>query len=395
MIIGFPNIHVLNYDKGLFIICEWGTLRESLKKTLFMPEILHRLSVVLPDRSYPLVIGRGLVGEGLACLNIRPRRCVVVSDETVYPLYGPALARAFPEAPAFVLPAGEASKSWGYLQKLTAFCLDHRVDRDTLIVALGGGVVGDLAGFAASILLRGLPIVHIPTTLLSQVDSAIGGKTAINTPQGKNLVGTFYQPSGVMMDIDVLSSLPADQMLAGYGEILKYALLGKADFFDFLEGNVQSLLNKDPSVLAHVLSISAQMKADIVGSDEREQGQRALLNLGHTFGHAIEQVSGFSVLHGHAVLRGLSLAADLSHRLGFLPEDQNARIQRHISSLPLTLNLASFAVPDVMQAMQVDKKKKDDVLTFILLNRIGEAFIHKQPVPPAVIEDVWRAGGAV
>jgi 3-dehydroquinate synthase len=132
-----------------------------------------------------------------------------------------------------------------------------------------------------------------------------------------------------------------------------------------------------------------------VGSDEREQGQRALLNLGHTFGHAIEQVSGFSVLHGHAVLRGLSLAADLSHRLGFLPEDQNARIQRHISSLPLTLNLASFAVPDVMQAMQVDKKKKDDVLTFILLNRIGEAFIHKQPVPPAVIEDVWRAGGAV
>jgi 3-dehydroquinate synthase len=395
MIIGFPNIHVLNYDKGLFIICEWGTLRVFLKKTLFMPEILHRLSVVLPDRSYPLVIGRGLVGEGLACLNIRPRRCVVVSDETVYPLYGPTLARALPEAPAFVLPAGEASKSWECLQKLTAFCLDHRVDRDTLMVALGGGVVGDLAGFAASILLRGLPIVHIPTTLLSQVDSAIGGKTAINTPQGKNLVGTFYQPSGVMMDIDVLSSLPADQMLAGYGEILKYALLGKADFFDFLEGNVQSLLNKDPSVLAHVLSISAQMKADIVGSDEREQGQRALLNLGHTFGHAIEKVSGFSVLHGHAVLRGLSLAADLSHRLGFLPEDQNARIQRHISSLPLTLNLASFAVSDVMQAMQVDKKKKDDVLTFILLNRIGEAFIHKQPVPPAVIEDVWRAGGAV
>ena len=372
-----------------------GYIKGLLEKDFFMPEILHRLSVVLPDRSYPLVIGRGLVGEGLACLNIRPRRCVVVSDETVYPLYGPALARALPEAPAFVLPAGEASKSWGYLQKLTAFCLDHRVDRDTLIVALGGGVVGDLAGFAASILLRGLPIVHIPTTLLSQVDSAIGGKTAINTPQGKNLVGTFYQPSGVMMDIDVLSSLPADQMLAGYGEILKYALLGKADFFDFLEGNVQSLLNKDPSVLAHVLSISAQMKADIVGSDEREQGQRALLNLGHTFGHAIEQVSGFSVLHGHAVLRGLSLAADLSHRLGFLPEDQNARIQRHISSLPLTLNLASFAVPDVMQAMQVDKKKKDDVLTFILLNRIGEAFIHKQPVPPAVIEDVWRAGGAV
>ncbi|MFM7621456.1 MAG: 3-dehydroquinate synthase [Alphaproteobacteria bacterium] len=360
-----------------------------------MPEILHRLHVPLLDRSYPLIIGRGLVGEPLSCLNIHPRRCVVVTDETVAPLYGATLASALPQSPVFVLPAGEGSKSWEQLEALTAFCLDHHLDRDTLMVALGGGVVGDLAGFAASILLRGLPIVHIPTTLLSQVDSAIGGKTAINTPQGKNLVGTFYQPSGVIMDIDVLATLPADQMLAGYGEILKYALLGNADFFDFLQEHHRGLLDKDPSIVAKALLVSAQMKADIVGKDEKEQGQRALLNLGHTFGHAIEHVSGFSILHGHAVLMGLSLAADLSHRLGGLPEDQKNRIQRHILDLPLAIPMERFAVSALMQAMQVDKKKKDDVLTFVLLRGIGEAFIHKQPVPAAIIQDVWRAGGAV
>lgn len=373
-----------------------GYIKNLVKKDLlFMPEILHRLHVPLRDRSYPLIIGRGLVGQALSCLNIHPRRCVVVSDARVYPLYGATLTKTLPETPVFVLPEGEASKSWAQLEALTAFCLNHHVDRETLILALGGGVVGDLAGFAASILLRGLPIVHIPTTLLSQVDSAIGGKTAINTQQGKNLVGTFYQPSGVIMDIDVLATLPADQMLAGYGEILKYALLGDADFFDFLQDHHQGLLDKDPSILAKALLVSAQMKADIVGNDEREQGQRALLNLGHTFGHAIEQVSGFSVLHGHAVLLGLSLAADLSHRLGILPEDQKTRIQRHVLGLPLAIPMATLSISDLMQAMQVDKKKKDDVLTFVLLRGIGEAFIHKQPVPPALIEDVWRAGGAV
>jgi 3-dehydroquinate synthase len=359
-----------------------------------MPEILHRLSVPLPDRAYPLIIGRGLLGHAMDLLSLKAPRFVIVSDDVVYPLYGSALAAGLPGAQAFILPHGEGSKSWDQLRALTAFFLNQGVDRGTLVVALGGGVVGDLSGFAASITLRGIPIVHIPTTLLSQVDSAIGGKTAINTDQGKNLVGTFYQPSGVIMDMDVLATLPQDQMLAGYGEILKYALLGSADFFDFLEKNSQNLLQKQPEVLAHALHISAQMKATIVGNDEKEQGNRALLNLGHTFGHAIEQVSGFSVLHGHAVLQGLSLAADLSHRLGFLSDTDKGRIHQHILALHLSVPMETFSLSALIEAMTFDKKKKDDVITFILLKSIGESFIHKKAIPDAVIETVWRAGGA-
>ena len=359
-----------------------------------MSSVVHKITVNLSDRSYPIIIGNNLLTNIINLLNIPTNNFLVVSDDVVFPVYGQILCSMLPQYQTFIVPSGESSKSWAHLQTLVEGFLQAKIDRHTAVIAIGGGVVGDLAGFAASITLRGIPVVHIPTTLLSQVDSAIGGKTAINSQFGKNLIGAFYQPSSVIIDTDLLKTLPKNQLVAGYGEILKYAVLGDANFFQFLQQNHDDILHLQPQALAKAIAISCQMKADIVADDEREQGRRALLNLGHTFGHAIEHVSDFNILHGHAVLLGLSLAADLSNRLGFLSQSETVMIQKHVKLLQFNIDLSGFLVSDLIHAMGFDKKKANNIISFILLSAIGQAFVHKTAVPDNILRDVWLHAGA-
>jgi 3-dehydroquinate synthase len=360
------------------------------------------ITVGLGDRSYPIHVGADLIGGAGALLAPLARGAVpVVTDEHVAKLhldsFIASLNKANIKSLPIVLPPGEGTKSFAGLETLTAALLKAGVDRGGLIVALGGGVIGDLAGFAAGVLKRGVDFAQIPTTLLAQVDSSVGGKTAINVPEGKNLVGMFHQPRIVIADIAVLSTLPKRELLAGYAEVVKYGALGDAAFFDWLEKNGAAALGGDMTARTYIVAHSCRMKADIVARDERETGERALLNLGHTFGHALEAATAFSdrLLHGEGVAIGTVLALDLSARLGLSPAADTQRFARHLKAVGLPAAIADIAGPrpdvdTLVAAMMHDKKVQDGKLTFILAKGIGHAFTARD-VPLDIVRTVLAA----
>jgi 3-dehydroquinate synthase len=355
---------------------------------------MRTIKVDLAGRAYDIVIGAGLIdraGELARALLAAPR-VIVVSDETVAPLYGARLAASFKAAGVdssqVAVPAGESSKDYAAFGKLMNELLDRRPDRRVTLVALGGGVVGDLTGFAASVLLRGVDFIQVPTTLLAQVDSSVGGKTGINTRHGKNLVGSFYQPRLVIIDTDVLDTLPRRELLAGYAEVAKYGLIDDEPFFAWLEKQGLALLDGDKEARARAIEASCLAKARVVAADERETGDlRALLNLGHTFGHALEAETGFGpdLLHGEAVGAGMTLAFDLSSQLGLCPPADAERVRSHLAAvgLPVRLrgiggdNRRAWSTPRLIEHMRGDKKAVAGRLTFILARGIGQAFVSR------------------
>ncbi|MEH6776240.1 MAG: 3-dehydroquinate synthase [Cereibacter changlensis] len=353
--------------------------------------------VALGDRAYEVRIGQGLIaraGAEIAPLLRRPK-VAVVTDETVGALHLATLAASLQARgiamTALHLPPGEATKGWPQFARCVEWLLEQKVERRDVVVALGGGVVGDLVGFAAAVLRRGVRFVQIPTSLLAQVDSSVGGKTGINTPQGKNLVGAFHQPSLVLADIDVLATLPTRDFLAGYGEVVKYGLLGDAAFFDWLELNAAHLAT-DAGLRQYAVRRSVEMKAEIVVRDETEEGDRALLNLGHTFCHALEKATGYSdrLLHGEGVAIGCALAFELSQRLGLCAQEAPSRLRQHLRSLGMKVDIADIQGelpgPEALLAlMGQDKKVVDGQLRFILARGIGEAFVASDVPGEAVL----------
>ena len=355
---------------------------------------MREIRVELGARSYVIRIGPGLIeGAGGHIREALPgARCVVVTDENVAALHLDALRRGLGgaelmRAEAIVLPPGEATKSFARLGPLCEGLLSAGVERGDCVIAFGGGVIGDLAGFAASILRRGVHLVQLPTTLLAQVDSSVGGKTGINTPQGKNLIGTFHQPSLVLADTDVLHTLPMRQLRAGYAEVAKYGLLGDAAFFGWLEYHLSGVLGEDDEARITAIETSCRAKAKIVAQDEREADTRALLNLGHTFGHALEAWAGYSdhLLHGEAVAVGMVLAFKLSERLKLCAPGTHERVEAHLRSAGLPTRIAHVARPHaapptprtLLELMAQDKKVKAGRPAFILARGIGEAFISR------------------
>lgn len=350
--------------------------------------VFGTVTVPLRDRAYDVVVGTGLIAEApvhLEGIFARPRTAVV-TDERVAALHLPALQGALADAGVEVtvvrVPSGEGAKDFAHLESVLDRMLDARIERTDTICALGGGVVGDLAGFAASILRRGTGVVQIPTTLLAQVDAAIGGKTGINTRQGKNLVGSFHQPRRVLADISTLGTLPPRELLAGYAEVVKYGLLGDAAFFAWLEENGSKAIAGDEAARSYAVLTSARAKAEIVAGDEREEGRRALLNLGHTFGHALETELGYDgrLLHGEGVAIGLVLAFDLSARLGTCPSEDAARVRRHLESVGLPTGLPEghdWEPARLLTHMGQDKKVRGGTLTFVLPRGIGRSFLSR------------------
>lgn len=364
-----------------------------------------KVDVALGDRAYDIIIGRGVLaslGERIAAL--RPGvRTAIVTDRTVAKYWlEPAeasLAAAGIPTSRIVVEEGEISKTYAGLEKVSEALIAAKIERNDLVIALGGGVVGDLAGFAAAILRRGVDFVQVPTSLLAQVDSSVGGKTGINSPQGKNLLGAFHQPVLVIADTAVLDTLSPRQFRAGYAEVAKYGVLGDEAFFSWLEKNHSDIV-KGGSAREHAIATSCRAKAAIVSRDERETGERALLNLGHTFGHALEAATGFSdrLFHGEGVAIGMTLAAQFSAKLGMIGEADAARLERHLieAGLPTRLqDIAGFAqegladADALMALMAQDKKVKRGKLTFILLEAVGRAVIAKD-VEPAPVRDFLK-----
>ena len=343
--------------------------------------MIQTLKVELAERSYPIHIGSGLLAKPeLFFPHIGQNRVVVVTNTTVAPLYL-AMLRSTLESGGIsvlpvILPDGEKFKTWETLNLIFDALLGNHCERNTPLIALGGGVIGDMSGFAAACYQRGMPFIQIPTTLLSQVDSSVGGKTAINHPLGKNMIGAFYQPKLVLADISTLDTLPDRELKAGLAEVIKYGLIRDADFFSWLEANLEKLLGRDREALAYAVHRSCANKAAVVAADERETGERALLNLGHTFGHAIETGLGYGEwLHGEAVAAGTLIAAELSHRLGWI----SAEAMRRIESLHLRAGLPVFGptlgAARYMELMRHDKKVRDGRLRLVLLKQIGMAVV--------------------
>jgi shikimate kinase / 3-dehydroquinate synthase len=366
-----------------------------------------RLHVVLPSTSYDVVIGDNLLARAGALLAPRlpQKRAVVITDRTVAGLHLPTLMNGLAQtaivASSIVVAGGEASKSLDTYLDVVDQLLDARVERRTAIIALGGGVVGDLAGFAAATTLRGLPFVQIPTTLLSQVDSSVGGKTGVNSARGKNLIGAFHQPRMVLADTGTLSTLPPRELRAGYAEIAKAGLIGDAAFFAWCERNGQAVVSGDRDAQAEAIKRACAFKASVVGDDEREEmpnDGRALLNLGHTFGHALEAEYGYDggLLHGEGVAIGLGLAFRLSARLGFCPFADAERVMAHVSSVGLPVDLSMlnrrFSAASLIGHMRRDKKVRDGALHFVLTRGIGQAFTSAD-VPPDAVIDLLREEG--
>ncbi len=367
----------------------------------------RQVRVDLGERAYAIEIGPGLIETGgpLVRAAMLSARAVVLTDEAVAALhlerFEASLAAAGIAADTIVLPPGEATKSFSQLGAVLDRMLERGLERKTTVIALGGGVIGDLAGFVAAIALRGVPFIQVPTTLLAQVDSSVGGKTAINVAAGKNLVGAFYQPRLVIADTAALDTLPRRELLAGYAEVVKYGALGDRDFFEWLELNGKALLDGDGAARAHAVARCCEMKADIVTRDERESGVRALLNLGHTFGHALESRIGYGpeLLHGEAVGMGMAMAFDLSVRLGHCTGQDAERFRRHLGDVgmrvsPLEVPGVDWDADDLVRRMAKDKKVEDGKLTFILARSLGDAFIT-QDVPEkdlrAVVETALAA----
>ena len=342
---------------------------------------MQTLKVELADRSYPIHIGKNLISDASLILPYLKRKHVaIVTNTTVAPLYLEQLSQSLQAAGvtviAIILPDGEAYKNSTTLNTIYDTLLQNRCERSTTLIALGGGVIGDLTGYAAATYLRGVPFIQIPTTLLSQVDSSVGGKTGINHPLGKNMIGAFYQPQLVLADIDTLQTLPAREFSAGMAEVIKYGLIRDAEFFDWLELNMASLMQLDEDTLSYAIFRSCQNKADVVAKDEHEQGDRALLNLGHTFGHAIENAMGYGVwLHGEAVAAGSMMAADLSRRMGWLSESEVTRIQNSFVAADLPITAPKLGVERYLDLMGLDKKVENGKIRLILQQGIGKSVI--------------------
>lgn len=359
---------------------------------------MNTVDVELGDRSYQVRIGEGLIaraGAEIAPL-LRRKRVAVVTDATVAGAHLSALTAALETegiaVAALALPPGEGTKGWAHLAQATEWLLEAKVERKDVVVALGGGVIGDLVGFASAILRRGVRFVQVPTTLLAQVDSSVGGKTGINTAQGKNLVGAFHQPSLVLADIGVLETLPDRDFLSGYGEVVKYGLLGDAAFFDWLEAHGSAVRTGDRAARLHAVTRSVQMKAGIVARDETEEGERALLNLGHTFCHALEKATGYSdrLLHGEGVAIGCALAFELSSRLGLCSQEDPSRVRAHLRAMGMKVDLADIpgdlpGAEALVALMGQDKKVVDGRLRFILARGIGQAFVAEDVPGDAVL----------
>ena len=351
---------------------------------------MQTVRVALGPRSYPIHIGSGLLRRADLVVPALPRRrAAIVTNTTVARLHLEPLAAALAAAGVacvrIVVPDGEDHKDWATLDTVFDALLEHRCDRQTAVVALGGGVVGDLAGFAAATYQRGVPFVQVPTTLLAQVDSSVGGKTAINHARGKNMVGAFHQPLVVLADTDTLATLPDRELRAGLAEVIKHGAIRDAGLFAWLEANLEPLLGRDPGALAHVVKRSVEIKAEVVAADEREAGERALLNFGHTFGHAIEAGLGYgSWLHGEAVGAGMAMAADLSARLGLLDGASVDRLRRVLARAGLPVAGPRLDADRYVELMAIDKKTRGGRTPFILLERLGAAVIRSDVAPEAV-----------
>lgn len=353
---------------------------------------MRTLQVDLGERSYQIIIGSHLLGQGdLLRPYITGRQVAIVTNSTVAPLYLERLQQALGgyAVISIVLPDGEAFKDWQHLQLIFDGLLQARHDRRTTLIALGGGVVGDMTGFAAACYQRGVDFIQVPTTLLSQVDSSVGGKTGINHPLGKNMVGAFYQPKAVLIDAATLQTLPARELSAGLAEVIKYGLICDAPFLDWLEQNIVALRGLQPAALIEAIERSCAAKARVVAADERESGLRATLNLGHTFGHAIETHMGYgNWLHGEAVAAGTLMAAQMSHRLGWLTASERDRVARLLlaAGLPV-VPPAEMTAEDFLQHMAVDKKVLDGQLRLVLLKAMGEACVTAD-YPASLLQDV-------
>lgn len=359
-------------------------------------DVVH---VELGDRSYDIAVGEALLANAGAMIRkvLPAHRVVIVTDANVAPLYLAPLQDSLRATGIthshIILPAGEQTKKFSHLESLVERVLEQGIERTTALIALGGGVVGDITGFAAGVLLRGLPYIQVPTTLLAQVDSSVGGKTGINTRQGKNLIGVFHQPRLVVADVATLASLDPRQLRAGYAEVVKYGLIGDRHFFDWLERSGTAVCGGDRDAQKRAVVVSCAAKAAVVAADEREAGQRALLNLGHTFGHALEAETGFgdALLHGEAVAIGTIMAFDLSVQLGLCPAEDAGRVRRHFAAIGLPTGLGDrvgggFAPERLLDHMTRDKKVQGGRITFVLVRGIGEAFVSRE-VP---LEDVSR-----
>ena len=353
------------------------------------------VSIALGDRSYNIAIGRSLLGAAESFAGLpRAAAALIVTNTTVAPLYQEALAMSlaahYPQVHCVVLPDGEAHKTWQTLNLIFDCLLQNSCDRNTVLFALGGGVVGDMTGFAAASYMRGVPFVQVPTTLLAQVDSSVGGKTAINHPLGKNMVGAFYQPVRVVCDLDTLSTLPARELSAGLAEVIKYGPISDMAFLDWIEDNLDALMARDRTALAHAVKRSCEIKAWVVGQDERESGLRAILNFGHTFGHAIETGMGYGAwLHGEAVGCGMVMAANLSQRLGLIEPGYVHRLTSLIARAGLPTVGPALGVERYMSMMRLDKKSEAGQVKFVVIDKPGSAAVQK--VPDALVAEVIAA----
>jgi 3-dehydroquinate synthase len=341
--------------------------------------------IALAERSYDILIGSGLLAQPASWEGLpSAAAALVVSNTTVAPLYGAklraALAGRYRSVHEVVLPDGEDHKDWPTLNRVFDALLAHGCDRKTVLFALGGGVVGDMTGFAAACYMRGVPFVQVPTTLLAQVDSSVGGKTAINHPQGKNMIGAFYQPVRVLCDLDTLATLPPRELSAGLAEVIKYGPIFDMEFLVWIEANVDALMRRDPAALAHAVRRSCEIKAEVVGQDEREAGLRAILNFGHTFGHAIEAGLGYGEwLHGEAVGCGMVMALQLSHRLGLVDEGFVQRVTALVRRAGLPTVGPALGADRYLELMRVDKKAEGGEIRFVVIERPGQAAVRGAP----------------
>lgn len=360
---------------------------------------METLTVSLGERSYPIHVGRGLLTQpDLLLPALRQPHAFVVTNDVVAPLYlerfAAPLRAAGIELTPVILPDGEANKNWQTLNLIFDTLMQRHAERSTPLIALGGGVIGDMAGFAAACYQRGMPFIQVPTTLLSQVDSSVGGKTAINHPLGKNMIGAFYQPRLVLADTDVLLSLPDREFRSGLVEVIKYGLIGDLPFLEWLEANLEPLMRRDPDALAYAILQSCRSKAAVVAADEREGGVRALLNLGHTFGHAIEAGMGYGEwLHGEAVAVGTLMAAELSRRMGLLAQADVERIAALFRRAGIPVQGPVLPASRYLELMQHDKKVDGGRLRLVLIRRLGEAFVCDTAPADEIVAsiDAWTA----